>query len=55
MDILEANRGNALRVQWYECKPWRAYEIAHPTSRVIREETPAEKKSETIQTYEKKV
>jgi hypothetical protein len=23
LDILQANRANALRCQWHECKPWR--------------------------------
>lgn len=27
LEILQANRSNALRAQWFECKPWRAYEL----------------------------
>lgn len=39
LDILQSNRPNALRVQWYECKPWKAYDLANPSSqqRVVRE------------------
>eukprot|EP00285_Hemiselmis_virescens_P017276 CAMPEP_0173390510 /NCGR_PEP_ID=MMETSP1356-20130122/15113_1 /TAXON_ID=77927 ORGANISM="Hemiselmis virescens, Strain PCC157" /NCGR_SAMPLE_ID=MMETSP1356 /ASSEMBLY_ACC=CAM_ASM_000847 /LENGTH=560 /DNA_ID=CAMNT_0014347921 /DNA_START=196 /DNA_END=1874 /DNA_ORIENTATION=+ len=35
MDVLQRNRGNALRVQWHECKPWRAYELVHSTNTFI--------------------
>lgn len=44
LGILQENRTNALRVQWQECKPWKAYDIVHPSSAkhyVVRSEDDA--------------
>eukprot|EP00284_Hemiselmis_tepida_P006653 CAMPEP_0174929522 /NCGR_PEP_ID=MMETSP1355-20121228/27424_1 /TAXON_ID=464990 /ORGANISM="Hemiselmis tepida, Strain CCMP443" /LENGTH=491 /DNA_ID=CAMNT_0016175735 /DNA_START=211 /DNA_END=1682 /DNA_ORIENTATION=+ len=37
IDTLQGNRGSALRVQWHECRPFRAYELLHSTNSFIVE------------------
>jgi hypothetical protein len=32
LDILQANRTQALRCQWFECKPWQAYDLVSASS-----------------------
>ena len=41
MDVLQANRAQALRCQWHECKPWQAYDLVPSSSiRVDRSKAP---------------
>jgi len=46
IDILQGNRGSALRVQWYECRPFRAYELLHSTNSFIVERDGQGKRSQ---------
>ena len=41
LDVLQANRAQALRCQWHECKPWQAYDLVPSSSvRVDRSKAP---------------
>ena len=38
LEILQNNRSNALKAQWHECKPWRAYELVTWTPAIAERE-----------------
>ena len=41
LDVLQANRAQALRCQWHECKPWQAYDLVPSSSiKVDRSKAP---------------